>query len=181
MRGFVAFGIEPAFSQELGRAASAFAIEPRLKPLPPTDYHVTIKFLSEFSSTDFVNCLDEICALGAPPVRSLRAGKLALWPTALVLECEATAALADWHSRINSLLEKRGFLKERHPVFKPHITLARRKPDLRLPEVEGLLARMGDAYLGREVPLEAPALWKSVAEETGRRHLPLLSPIFRRS
>lgn len=178
MRGFVAFGIEPEFASRLRAVAESFPPEPALKLLPPADYHVTIKFLSNFSSTDFFGCLDALCAIGKPPADSLRAGKIALWPTVLVLECEPTEELRIWHSRVNELLERKGFIRERHPRFSPHITLARRKAGRALPEVEAHLSGIESGFAGKIVPLRAPALWKSEAEETGRRHRPILSPLF---
>lgn len=178
MRGFFAFGIAEDFSAKLRAAAEALPPDPALKPLLPADYHVTIKFLSNFSSTDFFVCLEELCAIGKPPAESLRAGKIALWPTVLALECEPTEALRAWHAQVNSLLERKGFIHERHPRFSPHITLARRKAGQALPGVEAHLPEVELAFSGQAVPVDAPALWKSEAEETGRRHRPILSPLF---
>ncbi len=180
MRGFFAFGIEDDFSAELNGAALAFPPDPALKFLLPVDYHVTIKFLSEFSSTDFFAGLPELCALGAPPASALVAGPLALWPTVLALECEPSAALVAWHREVNALLERRGFLRERHPRFRPHITLARRKPESKIPSLHAHLTHVEHAFRGRPISLQAPALWQSRAEESGRRHQPLLSPLFPR-
>jgi 2'-5' RNA ligase len=179
VRGFFAFGIKPDFSAELKRALDAFPPDPNLKPLLPADYHVTIKFLSEFSSTDFFACLGELSALGPPPPNSLAAARLALWPTVLALECEPGDALVQWQSQVNALLERKGFKKERHPRFRPHITLARRKPGQKLPRIEAHLESGQKKFEGKIIPLESPALWKSQAEETGRRHQPLLSVLFR--
>lgn len=178
MRGFFAFGLAPHFASELRSAAEAFPPDPALKLLLPADYHVTIKFLSEFSSTDFFACLDELSALGAPPLEGLRAGKIALWPTVLALECEPTEELRAWHARVNSLLERKGFIRERHPRFSPHITLARHKAGQTLPGVESHLPKVASAFSGKIVPVEAPALWRSEPEESGRRHRAILSPLF---
>jgi 2'-5' RNA ligase len=178
MRGFVAFGLDAQFSALLRAEAETFPLDPALKLLLPGDYHVTIKFLSNFSSTDFFSCLDELCAIGKPPANSLRAGKIALWPTVIALECEPTEELREWHSRVNALLERKGFIQERHPRFSPHITLARHKAGQALPEVESHLPKVASAFSGMIVPVEAPALWKSEPEETGRRHRAILSPLF---
>jgi 2'-5' RNA ligase len=178
MRGFLAFGLDAPFSAELAAFAATLPREAKLEPLAAADYHVTIKFLSEFSSTKFVECLGELTALGAPPAHALRAGKLALWPTVLALECEASAELADWHARVNALLERKGFLHERHPRFHPHVTLARRKAGFRLPAVEELLETSGSRFAGRAVEVGAPLLWRTEPDGTGRRHLPYLSPLF---
>ncbi len=159
--------------------ADDFPADPNLKLLPPADYHVTIKFLSEFSSTKFFACLEEIGGLGIPPTNLLRAGKLALWTTVLALECEPSEELIAWQARVNNLLERRGFIKERHPRFHPHITLARRKMGQEHPGIASYMKSVENRFNGRNVPIEAPALWRSQAEETGRRHQPLLSPIFR--
>jgi 2'-5' RNA ligase len=180
MRGFFAFAVRDAFALELERAARSLPASPKLTPLLPADYHVTIKFLSEFSSTNFFACLPELCALGAPPADSLRAGKLALWPTVLALECEPTPALVAWHLRVNVLLERRGFIKERHARYNPHVTLARRKEGWRLPEVEAALALSAEKFRGAPVPVEPPVLWRTQPDGTGRRHLPLLSPLLGR-
>lgn|GEM_PF-6086578 len=180
MRGFFAFGVGELFSAELDVLLKTLPPEPKLKSLHWEDFHVTIKFLSEFSSTKFFACLPELCALGKPPEDSLKAGRLALWPTVLVLECEPSEALVRWHRSVNQLLERKGFLHERHPRFHPHITLARRKPEHKLETVEAWLrepAHCGQ-FEGRAIHLTAPMLWRSQAEETGRRHQPLLSPLF---
>ena len=178
MRGFVAFGLDAGFSAQLRAEAETFPLDPGLKLLLPADYHVTIKFLSNFSSTDFFGILDELCALGKPPAQSLRAGKIAIWPTVIALECEPSDELRAWHSQVNSLLERKGFIQERHPRFSPHITLARHKAGQVLPEVESHLPKVESAFSGKIVPVEAPALWKSEPEETGRRHRPILTPLF---
>ena len=179
MRGFFAFGVSTEFSRELKKAIDAFPNDTSLKPLLPADYHVTIKFLSKFSSTEFFGCLEELCRLGMPPANSLSAGKLALWPTVLALECEPNEELRAWHGKVNALLERKGFIQERHPRFHPHITLARRKLGQKLLETEAYLTKVENLFSEGAIPLTAPALWKSQAEETGRRHQPMLSPIFR--
>ncbi|MGZ3694706.1 MAG: 2'-5' RNA ligase family protein [Bdellovibrionota bacterium] len=178
MRGFFAFGVELEFSLELRKTIVNFPADPGFKLLLPADYHVTIKFLSEFSSTDFFACLDELCELGRPPANALRAGKLALWPTVLALECTPSEELKIWHGKVNALLERKGFIKERHPLFHPHITLARRKMGSKSSGVIAHLQSVENIFNGRLVPLTAAALWKSQAEETGRRHQELLSLIF---
>ena len=175
MRGFVAFGVREGFSEQLGSAVKGFG-GPAVSLLHPADFHVTLKFLSEFSSERFFECLPELCALGPAPEGSLTAGKLALWPTVLALECEASPALVKWQRELNQLLEKKGFLKERHPAFRPHVTLARLKAGAKSFDLhdEGRFA-------GRNLPLRPPALWRSRPPETGRRHEELLCPLFRTS
>lgn len=173
MRGFFAFGVGKKFSAELAQCTSQIPPDPALSLMLPVDYHVTIKFLSEFSSTRFVEILPELCALGFPSGALLRAGRIALWPSVLALECEPSEGLVKWHARVNGLLERRGFLKERHPRFHPHITLARRKREKKI------LVENAELFLGRTVPLEAPALWRSQPDGTGRRHMPFLSPLLR--
>lgn len=179
MRGFVAFGIGEAFAAELFAFASELPGE-GLSLLPSTDLHVTLKFLSEFSSDVFVRTLPELCALGPPPAKGLLAGQAAPWPTVVALECHPSPELVRWHGDLNALLERKGFLHERHPRFRPHITLARRKGVKGSHELAAFLKEKGRALEGRFVPLEAAALWQSQAEETGRRHKPYLSPLFGR-
>ncbi len=179
MKGFLAFGVSAASSAVLTKIFAGLP-PAGLRAVDPTDYHVTIKFLSEFSSTDFFASLPEITELGNPPVASLRAGDLALWPTVLALECDATDELRAWHGEVNRLLERKGFLRERHPRFLPHVTLARRTPGKRLPELEARLEKAHDALRGQSIELEKPALWKTEPDGTGRSHLPFLSPLFRR-
>jgi 2'-5' RNA ligase len=179
MRGFFAFGIAPEFARQIAEFVERLPPNRLVQPLLPADYHVTIKFLSEFSSTRFIAILGELCELGGPPTGSLKAGQLALWPTVVVLECEADEALRAWHARVNLLLEQAGFLRERHPQFHPHITLARRKPGAKLDAIEAHLEFCRAEFCGTEIPLVAPALWRSQPEDTGRRHQPFLSPLFR--
>lgn len=178
MRGFMAFGVDAGFSAHLRAEAEAFPLDSALKLLHPADYHVTIKFLSNFSSTEFIACLEELCAIGKPPADSLRAGQIALWPTVIALECEPTEELRAWHGKVNSLLERKGFIQERHPRFSPHITLARHKAGQALPGVESHLPKVASAFSGKIVPVEAPALWRSEPEESGRRHRAILTPLF---
>lgn len=175
MRGFVAFGIEPEFSARLQTAAAGFAADPALSLLHSADYHVTIKFLSEFSSTIFFETLEALSALGPPPRQSLTAGKIRLWPTVLVLEATPSEELRAWHREVNALLERRGFIQERHPLFRPHITLGRRKPGR---EIQ-VWAVPEDSFAGENIPVTAPMLWRSQSLETGRRHQELLSILFR--
>ena len=177
MRGFLAFGVHHEFSVKLTAAAETFPAIAKLDLLFPADHHITIKFLCEFSSNEFFASLSELCALGAPPRNCLHAGQLALWPTVLALECHPSPGLLAWHSQVNALLEKKGFLKERHPGFRPHITLARKKPG-RNQAAETHLKGLANRFAGDPIPLEAPALWLSQREETGRRYQPILSPVF---
>jgi 2'-5' RNA ligase len=179
MRGFFGFAVRSPFSTELHETALALPASPKLTPLHPADLHVTIKFLSEFSSLRFFAVLPELAALGPPPAEALRAGKVALWSSVIALECEPGEALVAWHGRVNELLERRGFLRERHPRFRPHVSIARRKEGFRLPGLETALAAIETRFSGRPVPLEAPALWRTEPDGTGRRHLPFLSPLFR--
>lgn len=175
MRGFFGFGLASDFSAKLAAAVNALPVDPQLSPLDPADYHVTIKFLSQFSSPRFLACLEELIAIGDPPLHDLRAGKIALWPTVLALECEAGEKLREWRARVNACLERQGFLRERHPIYRPHVTVARRKTGREPLQVAAALPGLEKTWKGQTVPLEAPALWQSVAEETGRRHRPFLS------
>lgn len=177
MRGFLAFGIAADLTAELKQAVSAVP-GGELALLHPPDYHLTIKFLSEFSSTRFFSCLEELSALGAPPANAFLAGRLVLWPMVLALECEPSEEMRRWHGSVNTLLESKGFLRERHPSFRPHITLARRRPERKYPEAERHLLGAGGLFAGRAITLEPPALWRSQAEGTGRRHEAILSVLF---
>lgn len=178
MRGFFAFPVEREFSKRLEKAIHPIATNLDLSVLMPEEYHVTIKYLSHFSSTYFFECLEDIAAVGVPPRDSLKAGALVLWPTVLVLECSASDELMAWQHQVNTLLERRGFIKNRHPLFKPHITLARR---IRLEKdnvLEKQILELKGLFLGEGIPLKPPALWRSQAVETGRRHQDFLSLIF---
>lgn len=180
MRGFFGFSVGEEFARELEAFTAGWPADPSLRPIWVADLHVTIKFLSEFSSEVFVRVMPELVALGPPPADALRAGKIALWPTVVALECEPSLALVEWHRRVNAFLEGKGFITERHPKFHPHVTLARRRGREKLsPELLAVLEREADRYRGREVPLKAPCLFQSQAEETGRKHRPILSPLFR--
>ena len=59
MRGFFAFGLHEGFAAELGAFAESLAVKRELSLLQPADYHLTLKFLSEFSSLDFLRCLQK--------------------------------------------------------------------------------------------------------------------------
>lgn len=180
MRGFVGFAVGEGFAAELAAFRERMPAE-GLSFLATPDLHVTLKFLSEFSSAVFARALPEICALGPAPATALKAGKVALWPTVVALECFPCPELVRWHAELNGLLEAKGFLQERHPKFNPHVTLARvKRNDKVSPALSAWLEENGRAFEGRDVPLEAPALWQSQAEETGRRHRPFLSPLFAR-
>ena len=178
MRGFVAFGLAEGISAELFAAVKELEAQPGLSLLHSADYHVTLKFLSEFSSERFFQCLPELCALGPPPRDSLVAKQITHWPTVLALECEASPELERWQRELNELLEKNGFLKERHPKFRPHVTLARRKPETKLPALGVWLEKNSGAFEGRGLGIRHAALWRSRAPETGRRHEELLCPLF---
>ncbi len=179
MRGFFAFGVEEPFSEELASFAKQIEGVESLILLPPSDFHVTLKFLSEFSSSIFVRTLPDLCALGPPPKNSLIVGVVALWPTVVALECECSPELRSWQLELNKLLERKGFLKERHPLYRPHITLARRRAGGRgEKDIEAWLARGGKRFEGQALPTTAPALWQSQPEGAGRRHRTYLSPLF---
>jgi 2'-5' RNA ligase len=165
MRGFLGFPLAEKPAAEL----AALAL-PKGKKLLAPDLHLTIKFLSEFSQDSFVRTLPELCALGKPPVDFVIAGSIVAWPTVIALECEGNDSLTIWRNEVNELLERRGFIHERHPEFRPHITLARGKgivPDA-----------MAEAFRGRKIFLRAPALYRSEHEESGRRHREILTPLF---
>lgn len=179
MRGFYGFSVGDQFALELGQFTASWPADPGLRPTWVADLHVTIKFLSEFSSDVFVRELPGLLELGPPPSDALRAGKIALWPTVVALECEPSVALVEWHRKVNAFLEGKGFIHERHPKFHPHVTLARRRGREKLsPELLRVLEREADRYVDREVPLRRPTLFQSQAEETGRKHRPILSPLF---
>jgi len=180
VRGFLAFGIKDAFTAELESYAAEWQPDPNLSHLLPVDYHITIKFLSEFSSLRFLQCLPEICNLGNPPPHAFRAGAVAIWPSVVALECEPSKEMRDWHGEVNGLLERKGFLQERHPTFHPHITLARRKENEKHGELQRFLLERGKEFAGRMIPVEAPALWRSQPDGMGRRHLPYLSPLYKK-
>lgn len=179
MRGFVGFGVGEEFAEDLRAFAESIGPGAGLRLTHAADLHVTLKFLSEFSSVEFARCLPELAALGPPPDGFMRAGAVAIWPTVVALECEASAELVSWKEALNCLLERRGFIKERHPAYHPHVTLARIGSVAKgSRELADLVKERSRAFEGRRVPLEPPALWQSQAEETGRRHRPFLSPLF---
>lgn len=179
MRGFVGFGVEGELAAELSAYAGEIRPAEGLKFTFATDLHVTLKFLSEFSSVEFVRCLPALNALGPPPADSLSAGNVVLWPTVVALECVPAPELVKWKEELNAVLERNGFIKERHPLFHPHITLARLRPAAKESrELRAWLKEHGAKFKGRAVKLCSPALWQSQAEETGRRHRPFLSPLF---
>jgi len=178
MRGFFAFPVEKEFSGELNQLIAGVSPSGFLLPLFAAEYHVTLKYLSNFSSTEFFHCLKEVLPLGAPPRDGLRAGVIALWPTVLVLEGRANEELLDWQSRVNELLERKGFIKNRHPIFKPHITLARLKSPASGRALSASIAQIAGALEGRNIPLGPPTLWRSEAEETGIRHRAFMSVLF---
>lgn len=181
MRGFLGFNVGEEFARELESFVSGLPPDPFLKPVWVADFHVTVKFLSEFSSEVFLRALPELVELGPPPVGSLRAGLLAVWPTVVALECEASAEFREWHRLVNAFLEGKGFIRERHPRFRPHVTLARKKGLGNLGEdVARALSAASDRYVGVSVPLRALTLFQSQAEETGRKHRPILSPLYPR-
>ncbi len=173
------FGVAEGFAAELRSFAESIGAGAGLRLMHASDLHVTLKFLSEFSSVEFARCLPELAALGPPPAATMRAGAVALWPTVVALECEASAELVSWKEALNSLLERRGFIKERHPAYHPHVTIARIGAAAKgNRELAARVEERSRAFEGRQVPLVPPALWQSQAEETGRRHRPFLSPLF---
>jgi len=179
VRGFLGFNVGEEFARELEGFVSGLPPDSFLKPVWVADFHVTVKFLSEFSSDLFARTIPELLALGPPPVIALKAGLVAAWPTVVALECEPTPELRAWHRRVNTLLEARGFLTERHPLYRPHVTLARKKGLGSLSaEVAQALRAEFDRFAGREVPLRALTLFQSQAEETGRKHRPILCPLY---
>ncbi|RZA00390.1 MAG: hypothetical protein EOP11_18370 [Proteobacteria bacterium] len=184
MRGFLGFKLADEFAREVESFVAGWPLDPALRPTLREDLHVTVKFLSEFSSSVFFACLPELIALGPAPVAELRVGRLAIWPTVVALECEASEELREWHGRVNALLERRGFIHERHPLYHPHITLARRRGRPGMPvgelhaETNAALLGAADFFAGRVVSLRPLSLFQSQAEETGRRHRAILSPLY---
>lgn len=179
MRGFLGFNVGEELARELESFVGGLPPDSVLKPVWVADFHVTVKFLSEFSSEVFFRELPGLLALGPPPASSLRAGRIAVWPTVVALECEATPEFREWHGRVNAFLEGKGFIRERHPAYRPHITLARLRPGA---GVGGATSRALAAaelrYSGTGVGLRPLTLFQSQAEETGRKHRPILSPLY---
>ena len=185
MRGFLGFNVGEEFARELESFVGGLPPDPFLRPVWVADFHVTVKFLSEFSSEVFLRALPALLELGPPPVGVLRAGRVALWPTVVALECEPSLEFREWHGRVNALLEAKGFIRERHPRFHPHVTLARRKgggggmrPGKLGDDTLVALEAAAESFAGRQVPLRALTLFQSQAEETGRKHRPILSPLY---
>lgn len=180
MRGFLGFPVEPEFGARLGDSVADWAGLAGLKPVPRPDLHLTVKFLGDFSTTEFYSHLDHFRALGAPPAAAFTTGRLAVWPTVLVLECVASERAAEWQSLWNESLERKGFLKERHPLFRPHVTLARWQGQLPPAGLAAAVEKNAGAFTGGCLPLQPLTLYQSQAEETGRRHRPFLSIWFPR-
>lgn len=179
MRGFLGFNVGDEFARELEGFVAGLPPDSFLKPVWVADFHVTVKFLSEFSSELFARTLPDLLALGPPPAGEMKAGQVAEWPTVVALECEASEEFRAWHGRVNALLEARGFIHERHPHYRPHITLARKRGVGRLEAATVAALKAADLhYSGAEVPLRALTLFQSQAEETGRKHRPILSPLY---
>lgn len=181
MRGFLGFPLEESFGERLAALVAGWKAFPDLKPVPRPDLHLTVKFLGEFSTVEFHRHLDEVRALGPPPAAAFTAARLAVWPTVLVLECAASEGAMEWQRRWNETLERKGFLKERHPRFRPHVTLARWKGETPPAGLAAAVELCEHQFAGSSLPIEPLALYQSQAEETGRRHRPFLTICFPRA
>lgn len=180
MRSFIAVDLDAPLRKALGRAQDRIrAIAPKLRYVDPATIHLTLKFLGEIDprrapeiSAALGAVADEtrpfdfgVCELG---VFSDRGGRVrVLWAGI----DDADGALAAFQQRIERALDTIGFPPEQRP-FSPHLTLARSRRPMQIPQLTNCLEEEADTRFGAQF-VESIVLYESDLTCDGPVHTPL--------
>lgn len=175
VRAFVAVAV-PAVKPLTGVLEELRRLGRAVRPVPPGDWHVTLKFLGDVPAADVAALAAALRAAAAPVVRARCTLKgLGVFPSLRrpsVVWAGLTGAgvLGELATRVEAACEPLGFPREARP-FHPHLTLARIKsrPPAALAD---LLAEHEQTEFG-EWDATAAVLFESVLERTGPRYVPL--------
>lgn len=158
------------------RLRAAWNPPARARLVPHANYHVTLRFIGDVSSAEAPALLAAVaeldghaleCAtgplIGFPRPARARVVALGLRPSATLLAWAEVLAGLNSDSDLDTETDTRTFL--------PHVTLARIRGTIRVPELDGLA--------GLELNLDPPALFESVPVNGGVRYQPVEPAPFR--
>ncbi len=181
-RIFFALPIDDIASTGLGPVLDLLSAEPRtLKPVPRTNFHITVKFIGEIDDSrleQMSNFFDNIKFATGPIEYNLR--RLGAFPSINrpnVLWCGIQAnpqKLADIHAPIENLCTDSGFKKDER-AFSPHLTLARIKKEARVPQsIIEFLKKNSETEFGQSSFKEV-ILYESILKPAGPAYIPIKS------
>lgn len=133
MRIFIAVTLPPPLIQQLARTSVDF--HPKIKTgvrwVPPTNIHLTLRFLGESNEAQVRNLKEKMSSLAKLPafdINTTHYGVFPAWkaPAAIWLGIEKNEDLENLQQSIETLVQDCGFLPEKK-AFHPHLTLARVK------------------------------------------------------
>lgn len=123
------------------------------KPDSPADFHLTLRFLGEVAFP-LIKPLQDSLAVGFDAF-DLALGQPQLWNEVAILQPgPGSAALAGLYNTIDDKLQELGSTPESRS-FRPHLTLARRASDSRLPQPAAMAWQVNAFYLVESAPSPA--------------------------
>jgi RNA 2',3'-cyclic 3'-phosphodiesterase len=174
MRSFIAVDLDAPIRKALSRAQSPLReLAPKLNYVDPASMHLTLKFLGEIDPRtipEISNRLAAVCRETrsfAFRIRHLgcfadRAGKLrVVWAGVE----DTDGQLADLQTRIESGMKAIGYPPESRP-YSPHLTLARMRRPMRLPEIVQHIEAHGTAQFGEQA-VDEIVLYESTLTRDG--------------
>ena len=162
MRCFVACFLSAESAHRLGtRLEAAWTPPARARLVPRANYHVTLRFFGEVCSAEVSGLLAAVAELGGHDL-SCTTGPVTGLPRpararVIAVGVEPSSPLTDWADALSGIdpePEGRAFL--------PHVTLARIRGTMRVPQIGGLA--------GVELALHAPSLYETVPVDGGVRY-----------
>ena len=174
MRVFIAVDLDAQIRKALARAQDALrAAAPKLRYVDPSSVHLTLKFLGEIDPrrvTEIAAALSAVASHTTPfevDVHSLgrfddRRGRIRIVWAGVRDEDDALSAL---QKRVETAMEGAGFPPEGRP-FSPHLTLARAKVPVLIPNLAEEIHKGADTAFGQQ-SIEEIVVYESTLTRAG--------------
>lgn len=161
MRAFVAIDLPAAIQQELGRRQEDFrkklfalgGKDREINWVRPEGVHLTLKFLGEISEEQLHQAVDRLNTI--PPFTKFEVEVTGFGffpnikrPRVLWAGLVAPPILAELAAKVDAVVSEVGFAPEKR-TFQPHLTLARFRNPLPLPDFGSVLGLPSEDSMGR--------------------------------
>ena len=125
MRLFVGIPLPEKLAAEIARLIA------RLRWTAPESWHITLQFLGNATDSQFECVKKQLAGVSSPPI-PIRLGSLGVFERAgvFLIEIEPSPELVALARKVVESTQPCGFTPEDRP-YRPHITLARAKPETR--------------------------------------------------